>query len=112
MTSVPKFIQVPTPATRPANPTVSHGIPDQLSSEVEKSIEPPASVQQQCPFAIVSYWLGEQSFPRVRAIAMKVAAFSSSNADVERLFSETRAAYDFNQAAISTEHLNERTCVK
>ena len=47
-----------------------------------------------------------------RAIAMKVAAFNASSAEIERIFSETRAAFDFNQCAILTEHLSARMCVK
>ena len=66
----------------------------------------------QCPHGVVAYWLSEASFPKVKAIALKIAAFNTSSSDVERLFSETRTAFDFNRGAILTEHMSTRMCIK
>jgi hypothetical protein len=71
-----------------------------------------ASATVNCPHGVVAYWIEQASFPRVRAIAMKFAAFNSSSADVERLFAGTRAGFDHNQASILTTHLSTRMCTK
>jgi hypothetical protein len=71
-----------------------------------------ASETVQCPRGVVAYWIEQASFPKVRAVAMKIAAFNSSSADVERLFAETRAGFDYTQASILTPHLSTRMCTK
>jgi hypothetical protein len=66
----------------------------------------------QCPHGVVAYWLSEASFSKVKAIALKIAVFNTLSSDVERLFSETRAAFDFGRGAILMEHMSTRICIK
>jgi hypothetical protein len=71
-----------------------------------------ASEIVQCSRCVVAYWIEHGSVRRVRAVAMKTAAFNSSSAIVERPFAETSAGFDGNRALILTTHLSTRMCAK
>jgi hypothetical protein len=60
---------------------------------------------------VTEYWQAEGgAFPLVKAQALRLAAVAASGADIERVFSEGRANFDYFMGAIATPVLSDRLC--
>ena len=60
---------------------------------------------------VTQYWEARPASP-MQAVAMKISVFATSGADIERLFSQARAAFDYFMGSCKMGTMSDRLFVK